>query len=276
MTNSDWFEVKRLPHAVTMIREPHHVEDVKVYLIEGERDVAVLDTGMGVGDFAGLVGSLSAKSPRILQTHAHWDHFGASHHFADVLVHPAEADWLRAGFPAARYAAAFADGNVEREHLPAGFDPSGGLPGREATGWLEDGQRIDLGKRILEVIHTPGHSSGGVSFLDRQARALFVDDLLYLGKMYIFFPDSDPVAFHESLRRVTDILDDVDTIYPAHGPSPVTTNEVREICAAYEEVWAGRKPDGDGMFYTYPFASHEFDCFSFMMPPGDWRMAIEG
>ena len=34
-----------------MIREPHHVEDVKSYLIEGSRDVAVLDTGTGAGDF---------------------------------------------------------------------------------------------------------------------------------------------------------------------------------------------------------------------------------
>ena len=65
MTDSDWFEVRRFPHAVTMIREPHHDEDVKVYLIEGDRDVAVLDTGLGVGDFAGLVASLSPRRPRV-------------------------------------------------------------------------------------------------------------------------------------------------------------------------------------------------------------------
>ena len=65
-----WFEVRQFPHAVTMIREPHHREDVKSYLIEGSRDVAVLDTGTGAGDFVGLVASLSSRRPRVLQTHA--------------------------------------------------------------------------------------------------------------------------------------------------------------------------------------------------------------
>ena len=71
-----------------MIREPHHREDVKSYLIEGSRDVAVLDTGTGAGDFAGLVASLSSRRPRVLQTHADWDHIGASFRFDEVLVHP--------------------------------------------------------------------------------------------------------------------------------------------------------------------------------------------
>jgi glyoxylase-like metal-dependent hydrolase (beta-lactamase superfamily II) len=266
MTASDWFEVQRLPHAVTMIREPHHSEDVKSYLVEGERDVAVLDTGLGVGDFAGKVASLSEKQPRVLQTHAHWDHIGASRLFDDVRVHPTEAEGLRNGFPATRYEAAFADGLVERTRLPADFDPSGGLPGREPTGWLEDGQHIDLGGRILEVIHTPGHSPGGVSFLDRQARALFVGDLLYLGSMYTFFPNSDPAAFRESLRRVSAVLSEVDTIYPAHGPSPISPEDVLAVRDAYEQVWAGRSPDRDGSLFGFPLTIHDFGRFSFLMP----------
>ena len=52
-----WFDVRRFANGVTMIREPHHREDVKSYLIEGSRDVAVLDTGTGAGDFVGLVAS---------------------------------------------------------------------------------------------------------------------------------------------------------------------------------------------------------------------------
>jgi glyoxylase-like metal-dependent hydrolase (beta-lactamase superfamily II) len=275
MTDGDWFEVQRLPHAVTMIREPHHSEDVKSYLIEGEREVAVLDTGLGVGDFTCLVAALSEKLPKVLQTHAHWDHIGASRHFDDVRVHPSEAEGLRAGFPASRYVAAFADGLVERERLPADFDPGGGLPGREPTGWLEDGEQIDLGGRVLEVIHTPGHSPGGVSFLDRQARALFAGDLLYLGQMYIFFPNSDPAAFRDSLRRVSALLSEVDTIYPAHGHSPITPNDVRAIRDAYEEVWAGRLPDRDGSLFGFPLTIHDFDRFSFLMPAGEWRVAGE-
>jgi glyoxylase-like metal-dependent hydrolase (beta-lactamase superfamily II) len=278
MTKSDfdWFEVRRLPDAVTMIREPHHSEDVKVFLIEGERDIAVLDTGLGVGDFVGLVASLSDRQPKVLQTHAHWDHIGASRLFDDVWVHPTEAEGLRNGFPATRYVAAFADGNVDRERLPANFDPSNGLPGREPTGWLEDGQQIDLGGRVLEVIHTPGHSPGGVSFLDRQARALFVGDLLYLGRMYIFFPNSDPAAFRESLRRVSEVLHDVDTVYPAHGPAPITPDDVLAIRDAYEEVWTGRDAVRDDSLFGFPLTIYDFGRFSFLMPAGDWRVLGDG
>src|SRR5918997_5967242 len=108
-----WFEVRRFPHAVTMIREPHHREDVKSYLIEGNRDVAVLDTGTGAGDFAGLVASLSTRRPQVLQTHADWDHIGASFRFDDVLVHPAEADRLRAGYAAERFVEEFGPHSVD-------------------------------------------------------------------------------------------------------------------------------------------------------------------
>ena len=161
--------MRRFPHGVTMIREPHHREDVKSYLIEGSRDVAVLDTGTGAGDFVALVASLSPLRPRVLQTHAHWDHIGASFRFDDVLVHPAEAELLRAGYAADRFSEAFSSGSVDRSRLPSDLDPSSGIPGCVPTGWLQHGDQIDLGDRVLEVLHTPGHSPGGVSFLDREA-----------------------------------------------------------------------------------------------------------
>jgi glyoxylase-like metal-dependent hydrolase (beta-lactamase superfamily II) len=264
-----WFDVRRFPHAVTMIREPHHREDVKSYLIEGSRDVAVLDTGTGAGDFVALVASLSTRRPRVLQTHADWDHIGASFRFDDVLVHPSEAEKLRAGYAADRYVEEFTARSVDLSSLPSDFDPSSGIPGCVSTGWLQHGDRIDLGDRTLEVFHTPGHSPGGVSFLDREARAFFVGDLLYLGRMLLFFPGSDPAAFRESLRLATEIVAEVDVIYPAHDSVPLVPDDVRAIHDAYDTVWAGRAPDGHGTLYGYRTADHEFGRFSFHLPPHD-------
>ena len=264
-----WFDVRRFPHAVTMIREPHHCEDVKSYLIEGSRDVAVLDTGTGAGNFAGLVASLSSRRPRVMQTHADWDHIGASFRFDEVLVHPSEAEKLRAGYAADRFAAQFTPASVAPGRLPSDFNPGSGIPGCVPTGWLEHGDRIDLGGRVLEVFHTPGHSPGGVSFLDREARAFFVGDLLYLGRMLLFFPGSDPAAFRDSLRLAAEIVDEVSTIYPAHDSVPLTADDVHAIRDAYETVWAGRASDRHGTLYGYRAAIHEFERFSFNMPPGD-------
>ena len=267
LPDQGWFEVRRFPHPNTKIREPHHFEDVKSYLIEGSRDVAVLDTGTGAGDFAGLVGSLSSRRPRVLQTHADWDHIGASYRFEEVLVHPSEAEKLRAGYPAARYTAEFSPELADISRLPRDFDPSAGIPGCIPTGSLEHGDRIDLGERVLEIFHTPGHSPGGVSFLDREARALFVGDLLYLGPMLLFFPGGDPAAFRESLSLAAELVEDIDVIYPAHDSVPLVPADVRAIRDAYETVWAGRAPDRYDTLYGYRAAVHEFERFSFNMPP---------
>ena len=99
MAQQDWFEVVYFPAGVTMIAEPGHAENVKSYLVEGERDVAVLDTGMGVGDFAGLVASLSDRQPIVLHSHAHFDHIGASARFERIYVHASEVSGLREGYP---------------------------------------------------------------------------------------------------------------------------------------------------------------------------------
>jgi glyoxylase-like metal-dependent hydrolase (beta-lactamase superfamily II) len=267
MVDAAWFEVRRYPNAVTMIREPFHSEDVKSYLIEGEREVAVLDTGLGVGDFPGLVASLSSRRPRVLQTHAHWDHIGASHHFDDVAVHPSEAHRLSRGFPAEHYRAAFAADRVDLSKVPAGFDPAAGLPGREPTDWLEHGDLVDLGDRELEIIHTPGHSPGGVAFLDRHARALFAGDLLYLGQMYVFLPDSDSAAFRDSLRLAAELAEEIETIYPAHGPSPLVPADVLAIRDAYELVWSGRAPDRSSELFGLDIVKHDFGRFSFLLAP---------
>ena len=263
-----WFEVRRFPHAVTMIREPHHREDVKSYLIEGSRDVAVLDTGTGAGDFAGLVASLSSRHPRVLQTHADWDHIGASFRFDEVLVHPSEAEKLRAGYAADRFAAEFSPESVDPNRLPERFRSQLGIPGCAPTGWLEHGDRIDLGERVLEIFHTPGHSPGGVpSSIGRRERSSSAISLS--GAMLLFYPGSDPAAFRESLRLAAEIVEDVDTIYPAHDSVPLAPDDVRAIRDAYETVWAGRAPDRHGTLYGYRAAIHEFERFSFNMPPGD-------
>jgi glyoxylase-like metal-dependent hydrolase (beta-lactamase superfamily II) len=259
--------VRRFPHAITMIREPHHSEDVKSYLVEGDRDVAVIDSGLGVDDFAALVARLSGRRPRLLQTHAHWDHIGASHRFVDVHVHPSEADAVRQGVTPERYNEVFWRDAFDHTRVPAGFDTTSGISGIEPSGLFEDSDLIDLGGRELEVIHTPGHSPGGVSFLDRQGRALFCGDLLYLGLMYVFFANSDPAAFRASLRSVASFAKKLDAIYPSHGPSPISPGDIHVIRDAFEEVWNGRAPDQYSSLYGYSVAVYDFGRFSFLLPP---------
>ncbi len=115
------------------------------------------------------------------------------------------------------------------------------LPGCEPTGWLNDGDTIDLGGRTLEVIHTPGHSPGSVSFLDREARVLFPGDAVRTDYLLLMLDGSDPAVYRLTLERLVGMLDAVDTIYSAHNP-PLVPDDVRRLREAYEIVWSGTVP----------------------------------
>jgi glyoxylase-like metal-dependent hydrolase (beta-lactamase superfamily II) len=267
-TSHGWFDVKRFPADVIMIAEPGHYEDVKSYLVEGDRDVAVLDTGMGVGDFDRLVARLSDRDPIVLHSHAHFDHIGASHRFQRVLVHASEADDLRSGYPNEQFKPWFAANYLVGNLLPDEFDPDhASIPGCNPTGTLEHGDRVDLGGRVLEVFHTPGHSPGGITLLDRDNRLLFPGDAVYLGPMFAYRPYSDPVAYRRSLRLLAELCDDVDVVYPSHNAVPLTPDDVRAMQAAYEEVWAGHvAPERtDSEKHVFHFGE-----FSFWVRPGSY------
>ena len=262
---ADWFRVERFPHGVTMIAEPGHEEDVKSYLVEGERDVAVLDTGMGVGDFEGLVRSLTDREPIVLHSHAHFDHIGASHRFRRVLVHPSEADDLAAGYPNERFRTLFEPRYLVGERLPPNFDPdTAEIVGVTASGYLAEGEQIDLGGRVLEVFHTAGHSPGGITLLDRENKLLFPGDAVYMGPMFSYRPFSDPADYRESLRKLASLAAIVDVVYPSHNRVPMMPDDVVAMHEAYEAIWDGREPDERREIYDV----FTFDGFSFWLRAG--------
>lgn len=267
MTSHGWFDVVQFPDGITMIAEPGHYEDVKSFLIEGERDVAVLDTGMGVGDFAGLVRSLSSRDPIVLHSHAHFDHIGASAEYERVLVHASEAADLEAGYPNDRFRRWFEPSYLGDIPLPDGFDPeTAAIPAATPGGFLNHGDTVDLGGRVLEIYHTPGHSPGGISIFDPVGKALFPGDAVYLGPMFAFREGSDPVAYRESLRLLAELSKRAEVVYPSHNQVPMSPEMVREMHLAYEDIWAGRQPDekldGRDMF--------RYDGYSFELAPGKY------
>lgn len=267
MTSHGWCDVVEFAGGVTMIAEPGHRENVKSYLVEGERDVAVLDTGMGVGDFAGMVRSLSDREPIVMQSHAHFDHIGASSHFDRVLVHPSEAGDLREGCPNESFGGWFVPENLGDIPLPADFDRAlAEIAGTEPSGFLNHGDVVDLGGRRLEVFHTPGHSPGGMTLLDREARALFPGDAVYAGPMFAYRDYSDPVAYRASLRLLADLANEVDVVYPSHNAVPLTSGDVKRMHEAYEAIWAGRQPDESATDRDI----FRFDDFSFWLAPGGY------
>jgi glyoxylase-like metal-dependent hydrolase (beta-lactamase superfamily II) len=271
MAGKDWFELHWENDGIGWIQEPL----VKSFLVEGERDLAVLDTGMGVGDLAAIVRGASDRDPIVLQTHGHWDHIGSSHAFARVLIHPNDADALRAGVSNHDLLGAVARFEGGEHAWPPEFDrATAHIPGVEPTGTLREGDRVDLGGRVLEVYETPGHSPGGVTLLDREARALFTGDAVNLTRMLLCLDGSDPVAYRASIAKIAELADVADRVYPCHG-DPLTPAAVRAYRDAVEQLWTNpptpaRESTLIGVEST-TYDAYEIGAYRFLVHPDSIR-----
>ena len=150
----------------------------------------------------------------VLNTHCHFDHMGANAEIvaatkAPLALHPAELPILQAKGGAAWF-------GVLVKESP--------LPGLE----LDDGQVLEVGTLRFQVLHTPGHSPGGLTFYLKQENAAFDGDVLFeMGIGRTDLPGGDWDTLERSIREVLYALPDDTTLYPGHGPRTTVGREKR-------------------------------------------------
>lgn len=253
-----WFSVKEMEPGVFQIGEPLHVEDVNSTLVVGDERAVLIDTGMGIGDIAAVVASLTDRPVSVINSHAHWDHIGGNWRFSEIAIHAAEADRLPQGVSNNRLSRAFSDEHL-RGPLPVGIDVSAlTIPPSQASTILHGGERIDLGGRILEVIHAPGHSPGGIVLLDRANGVLLSTDVAYPGPLYAFSDDVDFAVYQRTMTLLAELASTLSVVFPSHNGlsmSPVLLPMMRD---ALNAIAVGRTPESveDGI------AHHQFSGFS--------------
>ena len=92
---------------------------------------------------------------------------------------------------------------------------------------LEDGAEIDFGKSTLRVLHTPGHSKGGVCLVSDTDRFVITGDSLFAGSIgRTDLPGGDYEQLMDSLLGKVAKLGDDYKVYPGHGPSTTIGNEL--------------------------------------------------
>jgi glyoxylase-like metal-dependent hydrolase (beta-lactamase superfamily II) len=110
---------------------------------------------------------------------------------------------------------------------------------RQADGYVDDGQKLKLGSIDVEVIHTPGHSPGHVTYYLPKERVLIGGDLIICGAVgRTDFPDSDPQALNASIRRVMKLPGDTQLL-PGHCETTTLARELETnpyVQEAVEEV----------------------------------------
>ena len=167
----------------------------------------IIDPGYDAGRFMAFMEAEGLEPEAILLTHGHHDHFGASDRIkdrtgCDVYIHREDEDLTRC----------------------------------RTDKYLEDGQIFHVGDEELKVIHTPGHTRGGVCFYAEKSRAAFTGDTVFnvdRGRMDLEGGSEEDMAW--SLKNVVDKWENDVIIYPGHG-DPSSMKKVRQVNTEFLEM----------------------------------------
>lgn len=182
-------------------------QNCTLFWCEQTKEAAVIDPGGDSDKILSRVEALGLTLSQIWLTHGHIDHAGATGELTDRLnlpvigPHKADAFWIDAlaqqsqmfGFPQA---------------VP--FTPNR---------WLEDGDTVQIGQEVLQVLHCPGHTPGHVVFYHAQSQLAQVGDVLFKGSIgRTDFPQGNHGDLIASIREKLFPLGDEVRFIPGHGP----------------------------------------------------------
>jgi glyoxylase-like metal-dependent hydrolase (beta-lactamase superfamily II) len=101
-------------------------------------------------------------------------------------------------------------------------------PSPEPTVWIEAGDTVSVGQLQLDVLYTPGHAEGHVSFFHRPTEQLFAGDVLFQGSIgRTDFPGGSMDVLMASIFEQVLPLGDTVKVYPGHGPATTVGAERR-------------------------------------------------
>lgn len=170
---------------------------------EETKVAAVIDPAADVSAICAALTRTEATLAMILLTHGHFDHISAADALRDrtgapLFIHEKDSGMLTDG---ALNASSLFFGKAETY--------------RPADRLLKGGDALPLGKTLLTVRHTPGHTHGSVCFV--AVGALFTGDTLFSGNIgRTDLPGGSEKEMKQSLKRIA-VMPGKYTVYPGHG-----------------------------------------------------------
>ena len=172
------------------------------------KDVVVIDPGDDYEKIAAALCGLNAKY--IINTHGHIDHIGVNEKFnIPILIHRLDNDLLT------------------KPELNMSFSCGSAYSSPKAGRLLEEGDIVRIADLNLEVIHTPGHTPGGICL--KYNNLIFTGDTLFkrgIGRTDL--PCGSESELLNSIKEKLLICDDNVAVYPGHGPASTIGEKRRE------------------------------------------------
>lgn len=165
---------------------------------------AIVDPGGNPEKIFTVIEKLEIHPQYVINTHGHADHIEANEQVkevfgAEILIHESDGPML----------------TEPEKNLSVFFGPA--IVSPPADRFITEGQVIEVGRIKLNVVHTPGHSPGGVSLVGDGY--VFTGDALFAGSIgRTDFPGASYEQLIESIRSKLFTLDDSLKVYSGHGP----------------------------------------------------------
>jgi glyoxylase-like metal-dependent hydrolase (beta-lactamase superfamily II) len=216
---AEWYETIRFADGVTLIHEPWIKPFFRcnMWHVRGRDRDLLFDSGLGHFSLKSHVRLVAERDLVCVASHTHFDHIGCHHEFPGCCVHRAEADILADPRNDRTYADKYATDDMFIQP-PEGWDQSryAVLPAK-AGRILEHGDVIDLGDRVFKVIHTPGHSPGGIGLFERRTGTLLSGDVIYDGPLIDGQSEVEVADYISTMQMLAKLP--ATTIHGGHYPS---------------------------------------------------------
>lgn len=261
--SNDWFEVYQIEDSVYAIYEPYQWQEVISYLIIGDEFALLFDTGNGIGDIKEVVDQITLLPIRVLNSHSHYDHVGGNSAFDFIYGMDTEFTKLRMkGLPHDRVAEEVSPAALCKP-LPVGVDSAKHhIAAYEIDEYVNEGYRINLGNRILEVISIPGHTPDAIGLWDKENGLLWTGDTFYQGAIWLFAPETNMGDYKNSIKRLAEMSSSLKHLLPAHNTPLVDPALLVELDDALTKIENGEVVGVDS---TNGRVLYTFEHFTILM-----------
>ena len=244
MTEYDFYSHKKLGENLWVIYEQFAPDQYSfaMYVVTGTKKAVVIDTGMGVTSILRdyIEENITKLPVAAYATHGDLDHMGGHTLFDEYYLNERELpklDWnlnVERRFSDLKQ---FAGGNMDvvnfcRDHYVHNENF------RDRMQNVDDGDVIDLGGEVLEVIMTPGHTPGSVSYYNRARNYCIMGDACTPTGSWQRCRDLSVCLKYNN--RAIDMLPEDIVIWDNHNKFSHTKEKLREISGAIEEILAGK------------------------------------
>lgn len=261
----DYYTIQKLSPNVYAIGEPRYWQRNYNYLIIGDERALLIDAGPGVRDIRPVVKSITNLPFTLINTHFHFDHMGNGFVFPHqaIIDLPHIRDRIKEGV--------FKPTVLEHLGKPEGYE----LPSLSTEEWVKPNSTIDLGKRKVDVIYTPGHTVESISIYDRTSNILFTGDWFtpVLGPM---FSNSNMGGFLLATENVLCLVPKDARVFGAHkyvsegGAPEQSMGDIKNVKNGLKLIH-DKKIKGEGFYPTVYQVAPDIELYADIALFQNWK-----